>query len=125
MTFKIVSMFLRSFTLTLMVLGFFFASECPELARLDHFVILGVCGGLSVVNLGLLLEAGLQIDSDKYLEGVFLVGGILLNLINISLSFQEYYWAKGFGKNQTMNIAMLSMLCVIFYTVDIVLLMLK
>ena len=118
-------MFLRSFTLTLMILGFYFTSECPELARLDHFIILGVCGGLSIVNLGLLLEAGFQIDSDKYLEAVFLFGGFLLNIMNITLALNDFYWAADYVRSQTMNIALVSILCIIFYTVDVILLMLK
>lgn len=125
MAFKIVSMVLRSFVLSIMVLGMFFISECQDLIRLDHFIMLGICGGFSIVNLGLLLEAGFQIDTDKCIEALFLVIGILLNLLNIVLAFTDFYYTLENRKSQTLNIGMTSALSIVFYAGDLVLLLIK
>lgn len=125
MAYKITSVILRSFALALVVLGFFFNSEGHELTRFDHFIMLGVCGGLSIVVFGILLESGLQVKSDKCLEVTFLVVGICLNLLSAIMSFIDFYSAHDNRRNEIMNIGMISILCIIFHTIDVVLLSIK
>lgn len=90
MAYKIVQMVFRGGTLCLMLFGLFFNSEHNDLTSSDHFFMTGVFGSYTIIIFGLLVEAGLQYNSDKFYETFFLSTGIVLNMFCSLLSFAEY-----------------------------------
>lgn len=121
MTYKMVQMCVRGFTLTMMLLGLYFNWECYDLTTTLHFILSGVYGSFAIVTLGFLAEAGLYLRSDKFIEVSFLIGGIALNVLCSLLSFMEYY-STNIHKSESINKGFVSLLGVLVYLLDLVLL---
>lgn len=125
MSYKITHMLIRSLILSIWVICFFFTSEYTDLTRIDIFIMLGSCGGYAIVTLGLLLESGLQVDSNKFLEALYSIGGTLVSLLCALLSLSDYFHVSNkYKKVQTMSTSMIFVLNIVFYIGDVILLFL-
>lgn len=116
-------MALRSLTMTMMVLGFFFNSEDMIVLKIDNFITLGVSGSYAIITLGLLIESGLQLKSDKLVEASFLIAGIVLSLLSATLSFINFYSVDGFKQGNSVNSGIVTILATIILIVDFILLL--
>lgn len=102
----------------LMTLGLFYISEVEDLTTINHFIMIGVYGSYIIVTLGLMLEAGLGLMTDYFIENFFLVTGIVLNIVNSSLAFYDYYVQLS-PYTETLNKGFVSLTCVVIYLIDI------
>lgn len=118
MTYKVVQMCLRAIAFMLLIFALYFNTESEDITTCDYFVLSGVYGGYTVVTLGLLLEAGLHIDSDKLIECIFLVSAIFMNLLSAGLAFIQFY-AGGKYRREALHKGLLSVIAGAMYLADI------
>lgn len=80
-------MILRSLAMSIMVLGFYYSSECEEPLSISRFIFNGTYGSHIILTFGLLLEAGFLLSGDKVLLVILLVTAIALNIACAGISF--------------------------------------
>lgn len=115
---KMVQMIIRGTTLIVLLISYLIHSEGEGLTPASHFVISGVLGGFCVVTLGLLIEAGMNKTSDKFVEAVFLLNAVLLLAATTILLFSIFFNSPYATIHMTKGI--LSTLCTALYIIDLI-----
>lgn len=112
-------MIIRGAALIFMMVSLYFNWEARDLTATPNFIMSGIFGGFSIITFGLILETGLDTNSDTCIEVSFLICGTVLNLVAVLLAFMEYYDPMTTLGSSAANKGFLALIGATMYIIDI------